>query len=277
MHIAQPEIGRGAATPCRSFAHSTTARPRRVVAALALALAGVAPQAQATLIVDGFAGTLGVNIPSGGSNPSSIAAGNLNSAVLGGARGLVFERTSGAGAAAASIDAGGSGLLRVDSAPADTVTARLQWDGDTNANALDPFGLGAVDLTEGGLNTMFFIAQRANAPTSLLAAGTLTLIVHSAAGVASASIDSLAVAFDDAFVDLELPFAAFAGGVDFTQVGAIELWISGAKTPGLVLEIDTLGVRGPTTPVPAPATLTLAGLALAAAGVARRRPPRRPG
>jgi hypothetical protein len=238
---------------------------------LALSLAAMG---QGAVLVDSFNGALNLNIPSGGANPSSISGGNSPGAanVVGGSRGVTFTRTAGNGAEQLNVDLGGTGYFEFASGSFDTVTAFLQWDGDTNPNSLNGTGLGGLDLTEGGLNDRLVIYQHADRPTNATNFGALTLTIYTGAGNRSSyTVNSINTAFIGPFLELEFPFAAFVAtlgtGADFTDVGAIELFISGTSAPGLDMALDFIASRG----VPEPTTLLLVGGALFGLGFMRRR------
>ena len=221
-------------------------------------------------IIDSFNGALNLNIPSGGANPSSVSGGNTPGAidVVGGSRGVTFTRTAGNGAEQLNIDLGGTDFLEFASGSFDTVTAFLQWDGDTNPNSLNTTGLGGIDLTEGAANDQFVIAQHSDRPSLPGNSLILTLTVYTGSGTGSATFNSINTSFIGPFVILQIPFASFSGTPDFADVGAIELFISGNSSPGADLAIDYIETN---TAVPEPATLVMSALGLLGVCLLKRR------
>jgi len=233
---------------------------------------GLAVLSHGAVMIDNFNGPLNLNIPALGGNPSGVSGGNSHASILGGSRGISFSRTAGNGAESLNVDLGGTGILEFASGSFDTVTAFMQWDGDTNPNSLNASGLGGFDLSQGGANNRLVITQHADRPTNLTNFGAITITLYSGAGNASSlTMQTINTAFLGPFIEIEFPFAAFVAtqgaGANLANIGAIELSINGNNAPGLDLAFDFLEARS----IPEPATLLLVGAALVGAGLLRRR------
>lgn len=77
----------------------------------------------------------------------------------------------------------------------------------------------------------------------------------------------LGIAQDDVTTSLDLGSIGFAGQVRFIKIVGLD---NGGSSPGFDV-VNVQGLPGSVRPTPAPATLLLAGAALAAAGLMRRR------
>lgn len=191
---------------------------------------------------------------------------------LGGARGILVTRTSNAGTISVDVNYSMFGALAFNSSAGAAGFAEIHFDGGNASPILDPDGLGAIDLTDSGLNTGFHFRA-----TSDLGA-TLTLAVSSGTGFTSvASVEVLADP-TFAFQDFTIPFSAFSPetgftAADFTKVGAISLLIDGRAHAGTDVAIGPIQVSA----VPEPSTLLMSGIGLIGGSLAVwRRRSRRP-
>jgi len=143
----------------------------------------------------------------------------------------------------------GEGYLSFGTIDGGTGRRVVFWDGQGgNSSIVNDTGLGAVDLTRGGLATGFRLDVGAD-----LAGGTAIVRVYSDDGVGGTanrfSTGQVAIGVTDGIATIPefLPFTAFSatgGGVDFTRVGAIEFEITGAANVDGVANL--VGAIGPT-------------------------------
>lgn len=231
---------------------------------------GAALAGHASILIDSFGLGLNLTIESFATNPAEMSGGNTPGAgvAIGGSRGVRLTREGNA-AASLSIDQVGSGTLELLSGLFNSFTAFLQYDGDQSPNLTNTGGLGAIDLTQGGLNTRFVIAQHLEASQGS-PPPVLTMIVHTNTGSSSLSVDSVMASFLGPFVLVEFPFAQFIGTANFASVGAIELFINGANSAGTLFDMDYIEVNGTVDGVPEPASLYLGGAGLLGICLIRR-------
>lgn len=228
----------------------TLLRAREFVVAgftgLVMGLVGAA-SASALTIDDFDAGSL-VFVPA-----SSTSEVQVPGAMLGGERDETVTNTGASG----GIGAGAAGGDYSYGAINASGSALLTWDGPDASSALDPTGLGGIDLTEGGIRDGFSIEILSNdlvAPLVLTVYSTATdfsqITVSTPGGIPSGPSTALGIAFSDL-----IPTGA---GADFTNVGALTLEIDGSSQPQLDLTIGSIT----TTPVPQPTTIAQLGLGL---------------
>ncbi len=233
-----------------------------LVAATSLALAS---PAGAILVIDDFASDQALTLLSEDAAVSNVAA--AVGVAIGDERDIEIERVSGTGGAALDVNGGepAQGQLLFSVGFATETTLRVVWDGaDGVADAVDPAGLGQVDLTDGGAFEAFVIDLDADLET------TLSLRVYDASDLtgetwSEATVPVLPTAGD--FVLLEVLFTEFTasgplGPADFTNVGAISVEVSGAPA---------LDFRMASVHVPEPGAAPLAALAALALLVRNRR------
>lgn len=169
-------------------------------------------------------------------SPSGFSAETVS--VLGGERDLVATHASGGLNVELSANAV-AGTLALSSGTGTAGSGTASWDGIDGAAALNPTGLGGVDLTDGGNSTGLMITRNGDA------IGSLTVIIHTDATHASSATASIPVVEETIF----LPFSSFSdtgavGGADFTDVGAVELTMSGPA--GFDGQLNLLQTFGPT-------------------------------
>ncbi|MEM9352256.1 MAG: SdrD B-like domain-containing protein [Planctomycetota bacterium] len=181
--------------------------------------------------------------------PSSEPKSLLDPNVLGGERDLYVELTEGASPIASVGLASGGGLLWLSSDPTVTGNAKIVWDGaDGNGLAINPTGLGGVDLTQHEGNTMTGIALTSGAdhPNAQIKlriytdannwSEFVTLVPESVGG---AAVGQAVFRFDDA------PVATSGSGADFSNVGALELNFEGVSA--LDGQVSLIGLVGRAT------------------------------
>ena len=201
------------------------------------------------LLIDSFSTDQTLMAITPGISASSEASG---SGILGGERDMEVTRTSGTGVTiAASED-----KLTYGHIASSQGTALLVWDGADGDSALDPTGLGGLDFTESGLNSVVAIELLFNdfsAPITLTAYtdgsnySTATLALPG--NIPPDPQATLTVLFSD--------FSIAAGsGADFTDIGAFSLFIDGSSTPALDVELGSIAL----VPEPATGALLLVGL-----------------
>lgn len=228
----------------------------------------VAPSARAaTIVIDDFmtsqsaVATAGSPIAS-----SSIAAPEA----LGGERDMLVDLISGPTALSLSVNPFGGELLIHDSGAAVQGSSMTVWDGmDGDPTAIDPTGLGGVDITGGGLNDALRLSYVLADLT-----GVVTLTVYDASDASGATWSRAIVNLPGGIfapVDIDVPFTDFStvgvnGAASFSNVGAISLQIANTSTGSL----DVLLSRISTVPEPATGLLVLCGL-VGAIGVANTR------
>ena len=183
--------------------------------------------------------------------PVTSSVDGPTSEIIGGSRDLFVNKTSVNGRVQISVnDPDFPGVLSFDSIQTGQGQRIISWDGpDGDALSLDDTGLGAIDLTDGGLATGLRLEAGADS-----AEGTVTIRIYSDDGnpdtATRFSTGVLAIP-DTGGAPISLEFLSFdsfvasgGGGADFTQVGAIEMEITGA--PNVNGAANLVGAIGPT-------------------------------
>ena len=168
-----------------------------------------------------------VSVSSAGSLIDSSA--RLANGVVGSERDLSLELTSATGGLSLNANAFNQELLEFNSSTTAVGIATIVWDGvDGDALTVDPTGLGGVDLTDAGLSTGFKLVAGVDQDGV-----TITVRVHTDANSVSDSTMNVANTGGPASDALLVLFSSFTqssgatGPADFTDVGAIELIITG--------------------------------------------------
>ncbi|QDV69471.1 Large cysteine-rich periplasmic protein omcB precursor [Rosistilla carotiformis] len=177
-----------------------------------------------------------------------VASSLADAATLGGERDIFVNKTSVNGLVRISInDPLQPGILAFDSFSSGDGQWNVSWDGiDGDALTLNDAGLGGVDLTSGGTAAGFRLQIGADN-----LGGTAIVRVYSDDGngaTTNRSSQTTLVIPDtggSATSTEYIPFSAFIGTADFTQVGAIELDITGV--PNINGTAELVGAIGPTT------------------------------
>ncbi|MCG8449394.1 MAG: hypothetical protein MI725_07435, partial [Pirellulales bacterium] len=181
--------------------------------------------------------------------PASDPASLLDGSVLGGERDLFVELTSADNVVSSVTLASNGGKLYFASGSGVTGTAKVVWDGvDSNGQLVNPIGLGGIDLTQSGGNTMTGIALTSGAdhPDAKIKlriytdAGNwsefTTTVPESVGGTATGQA---VFRFDD------VPTASSGSGADFTNVGALELTFEGVSA--VDAQVTLVGLVGRAT------------------------------
>lgn len=192
---------------------------------------------------------------SGSSASGTVGGGGglADPSFLGGQLEYTFQTPSGPGSVRLSIsDGDGQTLpgevLMIDAEAYSTGAFRHVFDGDGNSQ-FSPNGLGGVDLTDGGNADAMLVDVLFNDVPS-----TLTYTIYHSNGQTSTGVLNLPGQLLDpnTSTTLSLPFSAFSGSPDFTNVGAVV--IDGTLGPGGDMIIDNLrtGTGQPNPGAPPP-------------------------
>lgn len=181
--------------------------------------------------------------------PSSESSTQDDSGVMGGERDMFVELTNGTDVWSSVSLISGGGYLRLASGSMVQGNAKVVWDGqDNSATAINPTGLGGLDFTQHGGNTMtgVMLSVGADHPECMVklkvytSAGQwteFTAIVPQTPGGAATKV--LVFNFDDAAT------GSAGGGADFSHVGAVELTFVGVTA--VDGQVSLVGLIGLTT------------------------------
>lgn len=181
--------------------------------------------------IDGFTSTQ--KVQAAPPLPSSEPSHRTDPGVLGGERDLYVELTAGDDQFSSVSLVSGGGLMRLSSDSMVTGNAKIVWDGvDGNASTVNPTGLGGMDLTQSGGNTMTGISLTSGAdhPNAKI-----TMRIYSDANNWSEFTTTVpesqgGAATGEAIFRFDDPPTAVSGnGADFTNVGALELTFEGVS------------------------------------------------
>lgn len=125
----------------------------------------------------------------------------------------------------------------------------LSYDGVDGVAAIDPTGLGGINLT--GPEVLFLLSATSDLPASF------TITVFSGVGMSSTS-GSITIPPGPGFTSFAIPTTSFTGNADFSNVGAISLLIESVTTGADIL------IQGPfvVVIVPEPGSLAVFGMCL---------------
>lgn len=215
-----------------------------------------ATSARADILIDSFDTTQTVTVSGGPPGPKSTFGSSSAAEAIGGERDILVNRTS-SGSGSLTVDVGISmpGMAAQGAGFGVAGNSVFTWDGPDSAAAVNATGLGGIDLTGGGLGTQFLLDAASDLGVTLL----LRVFTDS-----TRFSELSAVVPPDPEFDLStfaFPFSAFnptgpGGGANFTNVGAIQLQISGGSSADAI--VDVLSI--PTVAVPAPPSALLLGL-----------------
>lgn len=179
--------------------------------------------------------------------PSSDNSTKADPGVTGGERDLFVELTQGSDIYSSVSLISGGGFLRLASGSMVKGNAKVIWDGqDGSATSLNPTGLGGLDFTSFSGNTMTGIVLKVGAdhPNSVV-----KLKVYTNAGKWSEFTATVPETAGGAATQLltfnfnGTPTSQAGGGVDFSNVGAIELTFEGVTAvDGMVSMVGVIGL-----------------------------------
>ena len=179
--------------------------------------------------------------------PSSDNSTKADPGVTGGERDLFVELTQGSDIYSSVSLISGGGFLRLASGSMVKGNAKVVWDGqDGSATSLNPTGLGGLDFTNFSGNTMTGIVLKVGAdhPNSVV-----KLKVYTNAGKWSEFTATVPETAGGAATQLltfnfnGTPTSQAGGGVDFSNVGAIELTFEGVTAvDGMVSMVGVIGL-----------------------------------
>ncbi len=177
--------------------------------------------------------------------PNSAGVGSTKSdaTVLGGERDFLVEITAGNDpfSSVSLISAGG--LLRLASGAMVTGNAKIVWDGtDGSANTINYTGLGGLDFTHDGANTMTGIRLSVGAdhPNSIVKLRIYSDATHWSEFTTTVPESAGGAIDKQAIFDFANPTSTGGGGANFAQVGAIELTFVGVSAVDAQISVAEL-------------------------------------
>ena len=215
------------------------------------------------LVIDSFDTHQLITLTSPGILSSSVTS--FSGDILGNERDIKVQLISGSGVSVES-DLGSFSILDQSQNSASKAKTTITWDGIDNSPILNPTGLGGIDITQGGTNNGISI----NVLFDDLPAG-LDILVYTDSGnwsKYSISLPGLIFSTPQNYSILFSNFITQAGsGANFSNVGAIELFINGSLFGGTDMQFDNF-----VTIVPEPSTLLLiSGALLITLGIRKRK------
>lgn len=204
-----------------------------------------------------------VVLPNPGSPPASSSSSMSDPGILGLERDIIVN-VNVAGGFQSGISASvsnGSLLYSTTGSFGASGSAQIQWDGVDGSAALNPVGLGGIDLTSGSQTAFRLVVQ------STIAGANLGLTVYSDA-IRASSITfqtGMVLASQDFFLRYSDFTPVLGTGADFSNVGAVTFTrFYGAADPVRFDGLETV------TMVPEPSVVSFGAL-VAALGLVRRR------
>ena len=137
-----------------------------------------------------------------------------------------------------------------------TGAGRIRWDGNNNSGTLNPLGLGGIDITDGNVLDSLFM-DVIFADLGLNMTFTIYDMDSNSSSISRILNSNISTSQEEAFL-----FQDFVGTADFTNVGAIELDISGPESMDAVIGSVRMSRS---TPIPEPTSI-LGLLAIGAVG-----------
>ncbi len=210
-------------------------RSRTLRAILAGLLLAGAPAAAFAEVIDSFTtNQAAVNDPPG---TETVVTGGAD--ILGTRRALDADTLAGAGPTSTSVAGGVLAFSVAATTPDSRGEAILTWDGDTTAGNLNHTGLGSVNLTDSSHTSFRFTVTAAPIGTELV----LEVYTDATNGSRGAIRLPAVAASTNFYLAYATDFVPFLGtGADFSDVGAIRLYVRGTETASFTLDlIDTVG------------------------------------
>jgi uncharacterized repeat protein (TIGR01451 family) len=206
------------------------------VAALAALLAAPAPGVAQAIIVDSFStnqATQTLTFPPAGTSSSSSVSG---AGILGGERDIQVNLTAGVIAGNTMSASVSSGFFSYSQDATISGTGQIQWDGTDGSAAVNPTGLGGLDLTAGGSQDAFLL----NVTFDDLPVDVVIEVFTDAGNASSMTFTLPGLVF--ASTNFVFPYSSFTptlgAGADFANVGAITVTVGSSTTaPDLVFDI----------------------------------------
>lgn len=182
-------------------------------------------------VIDGFSTTQMVQATP--PLPASDVAAGLDATVLGGERDMYVVLTGSTNPFSSVALASSGGKLYFASGSGVTGQAKVVWDGvDGNGQLVNPTGLGGIDLTQAGGNTMTGIALTSGAdhPDAKIRLRIYTDANNWSEFTTTVPQSTGGEATGQAVFHFEdVPTSKSGNGADFTNVGALELTFEGVS------------------------------------------------